>query len=215
MSDLFEKFSSDQAPEQNSNDSFINLEDSTLSEIKEPLPTLDAQVAQEAVAAADLSELPDLTVYKKQLKKLGAFTLILFLSMGLLILAILLSRKSWEQGLQEQVSLILQEEESPYSVNIMEKYKTSFSLSFASFSLLKDNRLAFGVHAVLIRVTGLYGPNVALYIYDENTGLAEFKQFVALHGKANAAIVSVSLNSQIAYWKNRIPLIFSSTQEDL
>ena len=56
---------------------------------------------------------------------------------------------------------------------------------------------------------------VSLYIYDENTGLAEFKQFVALHGKANAAIVSVSLNSQIAYWKNRIPLIFSSTQEDL
>ncbi|MBO6132206.1 MAG: hypothetical protein J6P28_09620 [Treponema sp.] len=150
----------------------------------------------------------DLERYKKQLVKFGIFSLILVACMAFLILFSLIARNSWQQGLRGQVQECFASHGKKVSVHEGDKLRSVFSVSAASF---KVDGLEKDCHAVIIRITTLYGPVAALYTCtDDEFHEVQFVDFLKLSPKVSQAVKNSSLNSQIAYWEKAIPKIVQS-----
>ena len=76
---------------------------------------------------------------------------------------------------------------------------------YEAFSGNAENEM----YALIVRVPTLYGPVPAVYIYSNKNG-AEFIGFSHIAGKTNFHIKENSENSQIEYWKNKIPAIINT-----
>jgi hypothetical protein len=150
----------------------------------------------------------DLERYKKQLVKFGIFSLILVACLAFLILFSLMARSSWQQGLKEQVYQYFESQGKKVSVHEGDKIRSVFSTSAASF---KVEGLEKDCHAVIIRITTLYGPVAALYTCtDDEFHEVQFVDFLKLSPKISQAVKNSSVNSQIAYWEKSIPKIVQS-----
>ncbi|MBO4387641.1 MAG: hypothetical protein J5817_11600 [Treponema sp.] len=150
----------------------------------------------------------DLERYKKQLVKFGIFSLILVACLAFLILFSLMARSSWQQGLKEQVYQYFESQGKKVSVHEGDKIRSVFSTSAASF---KVEGLEKECHAVIIRITTLYGPVAALYTCtDDEFHEVQFVDFLKLSPKISQAVKNSSVNSQIAYWEKSIPKIVQS-----
>ncbi len=183
-------------------------------------PVEDASSAEELSSGDDLSpaELDsvevtnaDLERYKKQLVKFGIFSLILTACMAFLILFSLMARNSWQQGLRVQVQNCFESQGKKVSVYEGDKIRSVFSVSAASF---KVEGLEKDCHAVIIRITTIYGPVAALYTCtDDEFHEVQFVDFLKLSPKVSQAVKNLSVNSQIAYWEKAIPKIVQSGLE--
>jgi len=150
----------------------------------------------------------DLERYKKQLAKFGIFILILTTCMAFLILFTLMARRSWQEGLRAQVIEYFESKGKKVNVHEGDKLRSVFSVSAASF---KVEGLEKDCHAVIIRITTLYGPVAALYTCtDDEFRDVEFVDFLKLSPKISVAVKNSSLNSQVSYWKKAIPKIVDS-----
>ncbi|HAM79046.1 MAG TPA: hypothetical protein DCP61_07700 [Treponema sp.] len=177
-------------------------------------PAEDLSSTEEFSSAEDLSPAElgsvevtnaDLERYKKQLVKFGVFSLILIACMAFLILFTLLGRNSWQEGLRAQVADYFESQGKKVTVHEGEKIHSVFSVSAASF---KVEGLEKNCHAVILRVTTLYGPVAALYTCtDDEFHEVQFVDFLKLSPKIASAVKNSSLNSQIAYWEKAIPKI--------
>ncbi|MBR4385071.1 MAG: hypothetical protein IKP51_00960 [Treponema sp.] len=184
-------------------------------------PVEDASSAEELSSGDDLSpaELDsvevtnaDLERYKKQLVKFGIFSLILTACMAFLILFSLMARNSWQQGLRVQVQNCFESQGKKVSVHEGDKIRSVFSVSAASF---KVEGLEKDCHAVIIRITTIYGPVAALYTCtDDEFHEVQFVDFLKLSPKVSQAVKNSSVNSQIAYWEKAIPKIVQSGLEE-
>jgi|GEM_PF-830581 len=177
-------------------------------------PAEDLSSTEEFSSAEDLSPAElgsvevtnaDLERYKKQLVKFSVFSLILIACMAFLILFTLLGRNSWQEGLRAQVADYFESQGKKVTVHEGEKIHSVFSVSAASF---KVEGLEKNCHAVILRVTTLYGPVAALYTCtDDEFHEVQFVDFLKLSPKIASAVKNSSLNSQIAYWEKAIPKI--------
>lgn len=103
-------------------------------------------------------------VIKKILIKYGYFCLILFALFLLLTLSTVLTRKSWTLGLKSQIQNTLDGvfAEESFVVGDAIQIEQPLSVSAAAYKI-SDGVVDNG-RAVLIRITGIAGPAVALYV---------------------------------------------------
>ncbi|MBQ5400270.1 MAG: hypothetical protein IIU15_03480 [Treponema sp.] len=127
--------------------------------------------------------------------------------LGLLFLFAFLSRRSWSDGMAEQVQTVLSENDLEYSVGEMDQIHTGVSASLVSFTLSEPEK-----HGVIVRVSTLYGPIPAVFIYNEENRKASFVGFADLKGIAENIIVPAVKGSQIPYWEGRIPKIVGAAK---
>lgn len=127
--------------------------------------------------------------------------------LGLLFLFTFLSRKSWSDGIAEQVRVVLAENDLEYSVGDMDKIHSGVSASLVSFTLNEPEK-----HGVVVRVSTLYGPLPAVFIYNEENKRASFVGFADLKGIAEDIIGPAVKGSQIPYWEGRIPKILGAAK---
>ena len=147
--------------------------------------------------------------YKTLLIKCGIFCGILAGFFAVLILFTLLGRNSWKNGLKKETAQVL-EDNAIENIQLGNwiKIKTALTVSvsvYEAFSEDTENEM----YAVIIRVPTLYGPVPAVYIYSSKNG-AKFVGFSHIAGKTNSRIKMNAENSQIEYWKNKIPAIINS-----
>jgi hypothetical protein len=142
-------------------------------------------------------------------KKYGYFAAILIVFMGLLILFSLLSNRKWQNGLRSQIESVLQESTNEkYVVGPYVYVKTPFVTSAAVYQLNAKQKKT-NQYVVILRVTTMYGPLPAVFIYTSGKE-AEFVDFIYFDAKSNQQIADSSHNAQIDYWCKRIPSIIQT-----
>ena len=144
---------------------------------------------------------------KKQLVQYGITACVFFILFLVLMCSVLISRKSWRNGLKAQLVSVYSED-SDCEVGDYEPVDTPFSVSCASYTLTKKNDNSV-YHAVIIRVQTMFGPVPAVYTYREGDESADFVSFVTLNKRIESTVINNARYSQIAYWSRRIPSIIA------
>lgn len=153
--------------------------------------------------------------YKKLLIKYGILTGIIAVIFGLLVLFCLISRGSWKRGLSAQVNSVLE--------RCGEEYRTfewipsdngfSDSASFYSLSAGEQGREK-DMYAVIIRVTTIYGPLPAVFVYNAKSDSSSFAGFADLEGPVADKMTAIAEPSVIEFWKKRIPSIAQTLKHE-
>ena len=150
--------------------------------------------------------LENVAKYKKHLISYGIFTGILVVMFALLVVVALTSRGFRVRGLRTAVQSVLADY-GEYEVGDSIVLDTPVSSNCAFYYLTDNSNKDKNMCAVIVRVTTLYGPQSAVFIYNSDTRKADFIDYVNVSGRVKESIRSVSKNSQISYWQNRIPSI--------
>jgi hypothetical protein len=155
--------------------------------------------------------MPEESKNKQQIISYALFAAILLVLFGITLLFTIIARKSWNNGLREQVQLTLNKNQlSDCIVGKEIPLDSAIITSCNAFDVsVKGKKNSDTQKAVIIKITTMYGPMPAVYLYDNGTE-AKFIDFASFEGKAVKQIKDMSLNSQIAYWGKRIPSILSS-----
>ena len=148
----------------------------------------------------------ELDAYKRHLASYGIFTGILVVMFGLLVLFALISRSTYTNGLLRTVQNTL---DTSGSYKVLENMSvdsaiTNSCMVYRVLNLTEKNQELF---AVIVRITTLYGPQGAVFLYDLNTKDIQFVDYVNISGRAKQSIIDASKLSQIQYWEEKIPLI--------
>src|SRR5574344_608074 len=99
------------------------------------------------------------------LKKYFYFLGILVIVTAVLVAFTVLSRNTWQSGLKDQVTEILQQtKKDTYTVGEGIDIRTAFSTSGIVYTV-KEKGVKETEYAVLLRVATLYGPLPALFLY--------------------------------------------------
>lgn len=149
----------------------------------------------------------------KQLRDYGIFLLILIVLISVISLFILTNRNSWNKGLSEQIKTVL--EKNDYRNVTVNKtpveIKTPLSTSCAAYKVNYSNAPE-NETAVIVRITTLYGPVAAVYLYHESS-LIDFVDFTSSDRVTEKQNKEISKNMQIDYWKKRIAVLLTESTE--
>jgi len=143
---------------------------------------------------------------KVKIKKISILLGIFLFFFLMILLFLVLSRKSMDESLSKTVGNFL-EQKMPYSYELNGgiKIKSGFSTSSYGFHLTEkksgDEKIA-----VLINITTLYGTYPALFIYSNDFDV-QFVGFIGLGDDFEDFASSVSMKSSIYFWQKKIPAI--------
>lgn len=141
----------------------------------------------------------------QKFKKASIFAALALIIFCLLVLMTLATKNSWKFYLGKAVeNTLFENDETSYKIGDYICVNTGLASSTAIFELNKNSFNDGSYYAVIIKITTMYGPLPAVFIYEKNTG-AQFIDFILAQGKVKEQILHTSQNSQIAYWANRIP----------
>lgn len=147
---------------------------------------------------------------KEFLRVYGIFLGILILMVGIIIGAVKLSERRFENRLRTAVTKVISENtESKPEIGKFIKIKSPFSLSAALYEI-NGTRSGAKNYAIILRVQTLYGPIPAVFVYNKDTG-ADFIGFAAVSGRINRLLQDDSSNPRLGYWKLKIPEIINDT----
>ncbi len=146
---------------------------------------------------------------KKLLKDYCIFIGFIVFFFCILLLLSLFSYKKWSNGLKNHVEEVLgRTSPGSYIVGDNIKIHSLFSVSAACYKVLparEENNIKVGnVYAVIMRVTTIYGPLPAVFIYDDVNGTS-FKGFSCLDEELEKHFEETLRNSQLQYWEKQIP----------
>lgn len=153
---------------------------------------------------------------KKILIKYGYFCLIIFALFLLLTLSTVLSRKSWTLGLKTQIQNTLDNvyPEEKLTVGKAIQIEQPISVSAACYEITDGNDTSNNGRAVLIRVTGIAGPEACLYVQKPGEDSFSYVGVVSDGNLYDTTFPWYGVSyRQISYWKDRIPLIIGGTAE--
>ena len=148
---------------------------------------------------------------KKHFISYGILTGILAAMMMILLLFTIISRKSWRNGLREEVIQVLEQEESSYKVGDWVKLSNPFTTSSGVYKISEKGNSNKWLYAIIIRITTLYGPAGAVYVYDLKSDKAVFMGFADIKSDVVKQLTENSRYSQINYWQKRIPSILKGS----
>lgn len=151
--------------------------------------------------------------YRQELIRYGIVMGMLCVLFGLMVLFILVSRPSWRNGLRAEVEQVLEmSDPGEFIVGDFELLSSPVSTSCAAYSI-QSKSTGESLHAVIARVTTLYGPVPAVFVCGNESGLAVFKGFADLHGVSVRHVEDNSRASQIYYWQRKIPVMLSKVNK--
>lgn len=149
------------------------------------------------------AELEQLRKNKEMVKAGSIFTLILLVLFGFIVLFGLLSRKSFQNGARAYVEQVFKLNDVVYVPGEADVIGNSFSYSCCSFTVKGSENL----HAVLIRMNTLYGPQLAVFLYNSISRECDFIGFADVKGKASGGLYENTAKAQLLYYKEKIPSI--------
>ncbi len=150
----------------------------------------------------------------KELTDYGIFLLILVVLLSVISLFIITNRNTWNKGLSEQVKIVLEKngykkvavDRVPLTIN--SPMTTSCAAYTVNYEGCADNE-----KAIILKVSTLYGPVAAVYLYHGNKTV-DFVDFTSSERISEKQNKDLSKNMQINYWKNRIPAILPEAVEN-
>ena len=123
----------------------------------------------------------------------------IFLLLFALSVAItLVTRKSWNQGLKFQIEKVLNEKKLDY------KAGKPFELSSALNTTLAVYNAGPDTFIVLAKVTSIYGPLPAVFIYKSGSSEAVFIDYVLDEDFAKETFIENTKVNQISFWAKKI-----------
>ena len=151
---------------------------------------------------------------KKFFTNYAFFLLILVVVFGILIFPVIASRKAWSSNLGVSVQKVLDEyEKGRFKVTAPVEIKKPITTSCAAFTV-NDTVSNKTVNAIIIRITTLYGPLPAVFIYDsDNNDSVIFAGYSSLHGRVRTQLMNDSPDKRREYWQKKIPEIFDGGDE--
>lgn len=152
---------------------------------------------------------------KKILLKYVYFSLIIFAMFLLLSLSIVLSRKSWTLGLKDVIQITLNEVYPDESLSVDEaiQIEQPLSVSAACYRLSSAMQEDDNGRAVLVRITGIAGPSVSLFIRKPGESVFSYAGVVSDNQLYDESFPWYGVSHrQIDYWKDRIPLIIGEVE---
>lgn len=143
---------------------------------------------------------------KEFFTRYGIFAGFLAVVFGLLVYVTLSSRKSWNNNLKVAVEKVLDDvNPNQWSVgnNVPIKNPMKMNASCYEARNIKDGTLQ---KAVILRTATLYGPQAAVFLYDDNN-VVTFVGYSSLHGRINEEINYALNDKRIEYWQKKLPEI--------
>ncbi|MBO4533262.1 MAG: hypothetical protein J5726_06140 [Treponema sp.] len=153
---------------------------------------------------------------KKFFTNYAFFLLILVFVFGILIYPVLASKKSWSVNLGNSVQKVLDEyENGRYKVTGAVEINKPITTSCAAYTV-NDTTANKTVNAIIIRITTLYGPLPAVFIYDPSaySDKVVFAGYSSLHGRVRTQLTYDSPDKRREYWQKKVPDIFEGGGED-
>ncbi len=147
---------------------------------------------------------------KKLLIKYGYFCLIIFALFLLLTLSTVLSRKSWTLGLKTQIQNTIDTvyPEDKLTVENAIQIEQPIAVSAACYKLTREGESTGNGRAVLVRVTGIAGPEACLYIRKPGEDSFTYVGVISDDNLYDTSFPWYGVSyRQITYWQKRIPLI--------
>lgn len=141
--------------------------------------------------------------YKTLLIKGGIFCASLAVVFGILVVSAFFANRSWKKGLMAEVQAVLEKNESDFIPYEYVRVKSNLTVGIAVFRC--KNSKGTQRYGVISRVSTLYGPMAAVYLYSDNSPSADFVDFVLLEGSVHDRVSDASIHSQIDYWGKKIP----------
>jgi len=144
---------------------------------------------------------------KKFFTNYAFFLLILLVVFGILIYPSIVSKKSWNNNLRVSVQNVLDESQNGiWKVGAVIDIDKPIATSCAAYNITNktDNSKA---SAVIIRITTLYGPLPAVFIY--NNDEVTFAGYSSLHGRVKNQLMAGISDKRREYWQKKIPDILN------
>lgn len=170
----------------------------------------------------DTDENPDLAVinekklfYKKLLIKSSIFCGILVVFFCLLLSFTLMGRKSWKNGLRNEIQTVFTENSfTEFSPGEYVRIKNNTTVSCGVYKAVSsEQKILSGKYAVIIRVPTIFGPVAAVYTFEKGKSNADFIGFAHIKAPFSDTVKNTSVNMQVGYWGGRIPAIVDSEIE--
>lgn len=149
---------------------------------------------------------------KKFFTNYAFFLLILLVVFGILIYPAIVSKKSWNNNLRVSVQKVLNEyENEKWKVGAAIDIDKPITTSCAAYNITNkiDGSKAC---AVIIRITTLYGPLPAVFIYNYDNEVI-FAGYSSLHGRVRNQLTAGVTDKRREYWQKKIPDILSQPGE--
>jgi hypothetical protein len=143
------------------------------------------------------------------IKKYGLFAGILCIMFFILIIMTLMTRKSWDKGLQMQTQTVLDSfYTGGYIVGDAVQLNSPFAVSAACFKV----RFSSGQegYAVILRMVTIYGPLPGVFIC-RNGSVPIFAGFANSGGRVSSLLNAETQNVRIHYWQNRLMKILKDS----
>ena len=155
----------------------------------------------------------DKSKMKELLRIYGIFSGILIFMLGIIIGAVKISERRRENKLRAAVVKVFSENtEDERQIGKFIKIKSPASLNAALYEI-NGLRSASKDYALILRVQTLYGPVLAVFLYNKDGG-AKLIGFAAISGRIKRLLQDDSSNPRISYWEKRIPEIVNDTLKD-
>ena len=151
--------------------------------------------------------------YLEMLKKYGIILLVILVMAGILLLFSLLGKNINKRALLSSVNQTLaayceKNNFEKVEAEQWENKKIAFHTNYVLFPLEKN--LKNFDYVFMVRISSIYGPVSAVYLFDSKNKIAEFADFSDMTGTAKSYINDTIKSSQILYWSRRLPNIFEN-----
>ena len=151
--------------------------------------------------------------YLEMLKKYGIILLVILVMAGILLLFSLLGKNINKRALLSSVNqtLVAYCEKNNFEKVEAEQWenkKIAFHTNYVLFPL--EKKLKNFDYVFMVRISSIYGPVSAVYLFDSKNKIAEFADFADMTGTAKSYINDTIKSSQILYWSRRLPNIFEN-----
>ena len=151
--------------------------------------------------------------YLEMLKKYGIILLVILVMAGILLLFSLLGKNINKRALLSSVNQTLaayceKNNFEKVEAEQWENKKIAFHTNYVLFPL--EKKLKNFDYVFMVRISSIYGPVSAVYLFDSKNKIAEFADFADMTGTAKSYINDTIKSSQILYWSRRLPNIFEN-----
>lgn len=130
-------------------------------------------------------------------------TILFFLLFGMT----LLTKDKWQEGLRTQVDRVLSiTNPGEYSTANFIQINSPFAVSAAVYELNNINTLNTNkMDAVILRVTGIYGPQAVVFLYNKDTKESTFCGIAGIDNQNYSKNRYGISDFYIQYWAKRLP----------
>lgn len=135
----------------------------------------------------------------------GFMIILVIIIIGILIPMTFISNSSWTKGLSVSVEKLLNEQEEEWTVGDNIEITSPMTTNASAYKVF-NTKTKENAEAVILRVTTLYGPQSAVFLFHEDETVT-FEGYSNLHGRIAKQMSERNFDKRVDYWKQKVPEI--------